>query len=284
MARQCLNQGFFCISLETSGFIIAWMNIIPGIIGSIGFPFLIITRIIVLSQATDLEENVKTVHLFKIVIYCFGTIISIVNIVSGYFLINGINKKNHRKMRMILVLLGIGIFLEFVFLFESSTGTEIIKEIGGYVIGFAFMILSFIGMTFSIIMMKISIDIHNEEKRTYDSFSGFSLIGFDDEIQIDLSTQIFLFSFLMAFSLICGVSGISLVIGTNQRDYRPITLMLILLAFNILISFAGLIHSKTLESIAFCCLIIFIQTYFLLCIQSLYVKIKNEEATYVTND
>ncbi|KAG5675966.1 hypothetical protein PVAND_005822 [Polypedilum vanderplanki] len=138
MAKQCLNQCCFCLTLEMGGYIIGWLYIIGGSLASIGSIALGITFANFLSSGDP--EIDEAIYKALLILFSIYAAIALIYVVAGILLILGIKKKEHRKILMMLIMMGIGVGASFLNLTFSAGNYFITTSIIGAIIQVYFFV------------------------------------------------------------------------------------------------------------------------------------------------
>ncbi|KAG5676291.1 hypothetical protein PVAND_006139 [Polypedilum vanderplanki] len=139
MAKQYLNQCCFCCTLETGGYVIGWLTIIFGCLGLIGSAILVAGGIAAFNQ-DNLKDDEKTALTLFIAIFSVYVVFTIIYTIGGILLVLGTKRREHRKIIMMLVIMGIGVVFSFLNLITDATAGTIVSSIIGAIIQVYFLV------------------------------------------------------------------------------------------------------------------------------------------------
>ncbi|CRL01549.1 CLUMA_CG014273, isoform A [Clunio marinus] len=238
MACPTFSKCCCCISLETGGLIIGWFNIILSVIALFVLGLVLSINIVALTVAET--DEVVALLIFTVVAASIMLLFYVIIFVAAILLVIGISKRDHTKMVLFMILMAIGVILEFLNIVGADVDRVNFKklkmgcpptvnnflcccslETGGLIIGWFNIIISFFGIIgFIIVISSAVVD------GTGWNESPFGQLG------AILTASLFLVYYIIVF-----IASVMLVQGVNNRNHLKMKLFLILMAIGVFLQF-----------------------------------------------
>ncbi|CAG9798789.1 unnamed protein product [Chironomus riparius] len=120
MGLPTLNKFCFCCSLETGGIIVGWINAFFGFIGILSG----ITLVFLGSTAIMFPANIDVFWsgVSFLIVGSIFILFYLIYFIAGISLISAVKNRDHYRMKLIMILMGIGVIVSFISVITSLYG------------------------------------------------------------------------------------------------------------------------------------------------------------------